>query len=161
MKFFPEFDDDSRLWVFLLSRSVSGDEQKSIRTGLEEFFKTWNAHGAPVEGAAEFLHGQFLLIVASKDTEVSGCSIDSLFRAVKEICGEASLELLSQGNISFLEADALKVMTQDEFRAYAESGQVAEDTIVFNNAVQTVSEFREGKWQLPFKDSWHRERFPF
>lgn len=157
---FKQFENDSKLWVFLVDRPILEEEQESIRAALSEFFKSWNAHGAPVNGAAEFTHGQFLLITASKDTQVSGCSIDSLFRAVKEICEKGSFEFVAQGNISFLEDNALKTMTQDEFRAYVESGQVSEETTVFNNAVQTLEDLREGKWQLAFKDSWHAKRFP-
>jgi hypothetical protein len=34
-----------------------------------------------------------------------------------------------------------------------ESKEVNDDTIVFNNLVQTKRDF-EAKWQVPYKDSW-------
>jgi hypothetical protein len=40
-----------------------------------------------------------------------------------------------------------------------QSGEVGEDTVVFNNTIATVGELLAGKWEVPLRESWHAQAF--
>ena len=42
----------------------------------------------------------------------------------------------------------------------AREGKVTADTVVFNNILPTVGEFRSGLWEVPLSRSWHADAFP-
>jgi len=88
---------DARLWIFAASRPLAADESAALLARVDAFVDGWLAHGHPVVGARDWRHDRFLLVGADeRATGVSGCSIDSLFRVLKELEGQLGAGLLKQ-----------------------------------------------------------------
>jgi hypothetical protein len=47
-------------------------------------------------------------------------------------------------------------VSRAEFKALAEAGSVTDETPVFDLSVTRVRQAREGGWERPAGDSWHR-----
>jgi hypothetical protein len=152
---------DARLWIFAASRPLAADESAALLARVDDFVGGWLAHGHPVVGARDWRHGRFLLVGADeRATGVSGCSIDSLFRVLKELEGRLGAGLLDRSGIWFRDASGeIRSATRPEFRALVQAGEVGEDTVVFNNTLGTVGELLAGKWEVPVRDSWHARAF--
>lgn len=153
---FADLSENSRLWVFSSTEPLDGVAQEKLRAGMDSFIGTWSAHKEPIRGAYQLLYDQFLIVVAdSEQTAISGCGIDALFRAVREC---SSLEISS--HVFFRAADKVCSLEVEQFAEAAEKGRFSADTIVFNNALTTLAEFRAGRWETTYLNSWHAKRFP-
>lgn len=159
---FSRLPDDARVWIFSASRPLAAREAERLLERVDRFVEGWLAHGRPVVGGREWRHGRFLLVAADeRATGVSGCSIDSLFHTLQAVGAELGAELLDRSGVWFRGADGeIRVVSRPEFRALARAGEVGEDTVVFNHTVGTVGEMRNGRWEVPLRDSWHAQAFP-
>lgn len=152
---------DARLWIFAASRVLSEAESEALLARVDHFVDGWLAHGHPVVGARDWRHDRFLLVGADeRATGVSGCSIDSLFRVLKELEAELGAGLLDRAGVWFRAADGeIRAASRPEFRALLRSGEVGDDTVVFNNTITTVGELNAGRWEVPLRESWHAQAF--
>lgn len=159
---FPELPDDARLWVFPSPGPLEPEAAERLLAEVDRFLEGWHAHGRPVVGGREWRHGQFLLVGADeRATGVSGCSIDSLFRALQGLEREMRISLTDAFPVWFRGGDGeIRSVPRPEFRALAEAGEVDADTVVFNHTVGTVGEVRAGRWEGPLRESWHAKAFP-
>ncbi len=158
---FDQLPDQSRLWVFAADRPLEAAERDRLTAAVEEGLAAWNAHGSPVQWGYRLVHDQFLAIgVDESHTALSGCSIDSAVRRIRELEAELGLSFLDNARVFYRDGDAVRRVSRAEFRDLAEAGTVTADTVVFNNILATVGEFRRGLWEVPARDSWHADAFP-
>ena len=158
---FAALPDDARIWIFSASRPLEGNEAARLLQSVDAFLNRWVAHGRPVVGARDLRHGRFLLIAADeRATGVSGCSIDSLFHTLQETERELDLSLLDPSRVDFRDANGeIRTLGRHPFRQRIRSGEMDENTPVFNHTITTVGELRRGEWEVPMKDSWHGRAF--
>lgn len=153
---FSDMPDHARLFIYGFSRPLDDAGAARLVEHVDTFLDSWVAHGEPVSGARDLRYGRFLLIAANEDvTRLSGCSIDSLVRAMKEIEAGSSLSLLDSSPIYFRGAEGVERVTREEFGRRVEAGQIAPETIVFDNTVTDLGTLRGGGWEKPFQASWH------
>jgi hypothetical protein len=78
--------DDSRVWVYAASRSLTHEEVEWIQSRLNEFVAKWSTHGAKMTADACILANHFVVIAVDEaQLTASGCSIDSSVRLMKEL----------------------------------------------------------------------------
>jgi hypothetical protein len=82
-----------RKWHFLAAEPFSEVQESQLRTALQMLLKNWHTHGRPVHWEVSFTVRQFIEI--STQETLSGCSIDTLFRAIQEAARTAGILLLS------------------------------------------------------------------
>lgn len=158
---FSQLPDDARLWVFAAARPLTPEQQETLLARVDDFLADWLAHGRPVVGARELRHGRFLLVAADeRATGVSGCSIDTLFRALQGLERELGASLLDSSLVHYRAEDgSIQALPRAEFRERVQAGEVGEDTPVFDNTVRSMGPVREGRWELPMRESWHARAF--
>jgi len=49
-----------------------------------------------------------------------------------------------------------EVISRNQFEELVRSGVIHDETIVFNNLVQSKNEL-DSSWEIPLKDSWHKQ----
>ena len=158
---FDALPDHARLWIFAADRPLDAGEQHQLTQAVEHGLADWNAHGSPVRWAYSLLREQFLLVAVDEThTALSGCSIDRAVREIRNLEGTLGVSLLDHGRVFYRDGDAVRAVSRPEFRSLAERGAVDAGTLVFNNVLATVGEFRKGLWEVPVRDSWHRSAFP-
>jgi hypothetical protein len=128
---------------------------------VDSFLAGWHAHGHAVAGSRELLHDRFLLIAADEEaTGVSGCSIDSLFRVLKEVERDLGISILDSSLVLYRDAaGAVQAAERAEFRKRVGAGEVTESTLVFDNTIRSIGEIRGGGWERPMAGSWHSRAF--
>src|SRR5690606_34545497 len=83
---FKSLPPESRVWIFGTCQPVLGADAERLFEAAEGFVHCWLAHGQPVIGSFDWRYDHFLLIAADEHaTGVSGCSIDALFRTLKDV----------------------------------------------------------------------------
>ncbi|TCD29092.1 ABC transporter ATPase [Pedobacter psychrodurus] len=153
------FSPQSRVWIYQSDRKFTSTEESEILNKLAAFTNQWKAHGNELLAKAEIRYGFFIILtVDESQAGVTGCSIDSSVRLIKEIEQEFHVDLFNRFNIAYKVNGEVVVNSKEDFETLVNIKQVTPETIVFNNMVQNLAEL-ESKWEVPFQNSWHSTVF--
>ena len=128
---------------------------------MQSFCNSWLAHQQPVTGSCKMIYDQFLLVAADEATFPSGCSTDEMMRRVRMLGETYSVEFFGMPRVQYRENGSIISIKRNEFGKITMNGKISSDAIVFDNTLTTLGEFRNGKWELPARDSWHARAFDF
>jgi hypothetical protein len=157
---FSEMPADARLWIFAAERPLSAAEQQSLLAVVDDFLQQWAAHGAPLAAARDLRYDRFLFVaVDESNAGASGCSIDAMTRVLAALEGQMGVELVNHGPVLYRTGDQISRLDRAAFAERARRGEVAPDTIVFNNTLSRVADLENGRWEVPARDSWHARAF--
>jgi hypothetical protein len=146
--------DHSRLWVYQSNRSFDANEREEINNLLATFVSQWAAHGSQLSAAYDLPYDQFIVLAVDEHQAMaSGCSIDSSVNLIRQIEVKYGLTLLDRSLVAFLDKEALNIIPFNKSKANIENGLIKKDTIIFNNAVASVGEWKTN-WKQQASDSW-------
>jgi hypothetical protein len=158
LKPFHTLPPSSRLWIFAADRMLSPSEIATANAYMTNFLTSWKAHGADVEAGFELQHSRFLLVASTNAmADPSGCSIDAMTRAVRELGQQLGVNFMPGANIYYMSGSAVEAVDRPTFKQLAKQGTIGDQTTVFNTMVTSIEEMQSGKWQLPAGESWHRQ----
>lgn len=151
---FPDFDDQSKIWIYGLNKQISNKEKIIVEKYLSEFISTWKSHGDEVTGDFKLLFDRFI-IIAAKTSGISGCSIDSCIKIFKELKQKFGLDALDLNLIYYRWENQIKSVKRFEFTNLIQSSEITPDTVVFDTSIQSLHQLRNGKFEIAARDSWH------
>ena len=150
----------NRVWVYQADRFLNDQETVLIQAELDAFIHSWTAHGSLLAGAATLKDNLFIIIdVDEQQDGVTGCSIDKSVHFLKTIGQKYAIDFFDRMKISFkTQDDQVKLVSRVTFESLLKTGEVNQDTIVFNNLIQQAEEL-DTAWQIPLRESWHSKVF--
>lgn len=152
---FNSLPEHSRVWIYQCNRSFNSIEAESIESKLIDFISTWEAHGKPLSASYDFPYNRFVILALDQSiNEASGCSIDTSVRFIQSLEKEYDVDLMDKMNVSFKQGEFVAYKSLTEFRKMIKQKAVSKKTIVFNNLVTNIHEYK-ANWEVPAKDSWH------
>jgi len=147
---------NSRVWIYQSDREFTIKEIEFISVRAEDFINQWTRHGDDLKGSFTIKYNQFLVLAVDESfNNVSGCSIDSSVRFIKQLENELQLDLMDKMNITFKDNQNINLVKLSDFQKYIKDKKVTSETIVFNNMVSSKEDF-ESNWEVPAKQSWHK-----
>ena len=153
---YNDLPDNSRVWVYQSDREFSEKELAFIHKKAKIFIEDWTRHGEALKASFMVKYHHFLVLSVDESfNNVSGCSIDASVRFVKELEAELNIDFMNKMNVSFKDGEHINIVKLSDFQKYAKEQKISENTIVFNNMIQTKSDF-ETKWEVTAKESWHK-----
>lgn len=156
---FENLPPESRVWIYPSNRPFKTDEIDKLKTSIQHFLNQWTAHNQSLEAAFELPYNRFIVIgINQEQVRASGCSIDASVRFIQELEKEFDLNLLDKMNVTFKQGDFLAHKSLTDFKRLVKNKSVTANTIVFNNLVDTVEEYRNF-WEVPAAKSWHNRFF--
>jgi len=152
---FKELPEESRVWIYQANRSFTEQEIEDITSKLEGFIENWTAHGADLKSGFEIKYKRFIIIGLNQDlNKASGCSIDASVHFILQLEKEYNVDLMDKMNVSYKQGEYIAYKTLIDFRKMAKQKAVSKNTIVFNNLVNNIAEYKEN-WEVPASESWH------
>ena len=152
---FDKLPLNSRVWVYSSNRKFIQKEIISIRKDLENFLSNWTSHNQNLETGFELRYDRFIIIAVNQEiNNTSGCSIDNCVRFIKKLENKYEVDLLDKMNVIYKQDKHLYHKKLNEFISMYKNNSVSLNTVVFNNLVNTISEYKF-KWEIPVKESWH------
>ena len=153
--------DDARTWVFAATPALEAGAATRLLAEVDDHLARWQAHGEPLTVARGWSDDRFLLIAVDQRTaNASGCSIDGLFRKLRDAEGRLGVSLVAGGRVFWRDAGgAVQGGARDAFVAAAIAGGVTADTPVFDTTVGTLGAWRAG-FTKRAADSWHGQLVP-
>jgi hypothetical protein len=156
---FDTLPDESRIWIYQSSRKFQENEIALITNRLEQFIAQWAAHGKPLAASFTISYNRFIIIsVNEEEQHVTGCSIDASVGVIQELEKELKVELLDKLNVTFKLGEFIVHKSILDFKQMVKDKAVSDQTIVFNNLVNTIGEWRDF-WEVPATESWHKRFF--
>ncbi|MGI8842943.1 MAG: hypothetical protein ACR2HZ_04525 [Gemmatimonadaceae bacterium] len=150
---------DARVWIFASDRPVSDEGAEQLLKQVDDFLEKWHAHGSPLTSARDWRDRRFLLIAADGEA-ASGCSIDGLFRTLKNVGAEIGTNLVTSGLIFYRDvAGEVQSSTRARFTEAASSGAVTPHTSVFDTSLTTLGDVRD-RFERSAGESWHAALLP-
>ncbi len=154
METFTHLSAGSRVWIYQADRAFSAAEAQEVNTAISQFVSQWLAHKAKVIGDGALLYDRFVILVADEEKlQVSGCSIDSTVRFIKELGAKYKVNFFDRFFTCYWNNSQVEGCDFDSFKSRLSQGQISEDTIVFNNLVSTIAGLT-ADWQIPLSKSW-------
>jgi len=152
---FENLPDNSRIWIYQANRKLSEEEVHSITQQTSQFLEQWTAHGSDLEAGFEIKYNRFIVIGLNQaNASASGCSIDASVHFIQSLEKQFEVDLMDKMNVTFYSGEFITHKPLAEFKKMAKARSVSKNTVVFNNLVNTKSEYQE-HWEVPAKDSWH------
>lgn len=153
------FSPQSKVWIYQSDREFTDQEVSAIQQQLDGFTAQWKAHGHQLQAKAEIRYNYFIIFTVDEATAgATGCSIDASVRVIKGIESEYGIDLFNRFNMAYKVDGKVNVVNKEDFETLISIKNINHDSIVFNNMVQTLEDF-ETKWEVPFKESWHKKVF--
>ncbi|KXX67422.1 hypothetical protein [Flammeovirga sp. SJP92] len=160
MKSINQLPDSSRIWIYQSNRAFTSEEQKSITSLLEQFISTWNAHGSELDASFSIEKGQFIVITVDEGVHAaSGCSIDKSVGVIRSIESSLNVSLFERTTVAYLnEEDKVATFKMNEAKNMVSEGQLKPSTLIFDNTIQTLGDFR-ARWIVEASNSWLKRYF--
>ena len=153
---FENLHSHSRVWIYQSNRKFTTQEVEFITEKAILFTNQWTKHGSDLQGSFVIKYNQFLILAVDEGfNNVSGCSIDSSVRFVKELEKFMGVDMMNKMNISFKDDDHINIVTMSDFKEFIKSNKITSETIVFNNMISTKEEL-ETQWEVSLNNSWHK-----
>ncbi|WP_411767650.1 ABC transporter ATPase [Winogradskyella sp. A3E31] len=152
---FDKLPDESRVWIYQANRSFTEDEIVEIKHKLSEFLTQWTAHGQDLQAGFNIVYKRFIAIALNQSLNTAtGCSIDASVRFIQQLEKEYNVDLMDKMNVSYKQGEYIAYKPLLDFKKMAKQKAVSKNTIVFNNLVNNIAEFKEN-WEVPASESWH------
>jgi len=154
-----QFSENSRVWIYQADRKLNDTEAQQLQQQLNSFTQSWTAHNNELKAGAEIRYNRFILLVVDESqTGASGCSIDKSVNFMKQVEQHYNINLFDRFNLAYRDGNEVLSAPRAQFEELIKQGTINQDTIVFNNLVQTLADL-DTKWEVPFKNSWHPQLF--
>ncbi|HEY5687505.1 MAG TPA: ABC transporter ATPase [Yeosuana sp.] len=152
---FNTLPDESRVWIYQANRTFTDQEIEAIQSRIIEFIQNWTAHGGDLESGYCIKYKRFIVLGLNQNlNHATGCSIDASVHFIQQLEKDFSVDLLDKMNVSYKQGEFIAYKTLTDFRKMAKEKAVSKNTIVFNNLVNNIAEFKEN-WEVPASESWH------
>ncbi len=152
---FNTLPEHARVWIYQANRSFSEQELEELQSKLNEFIKNWTAHGSDLQAGYQLKYKRFIILGLNQDLNAAtGCSIDASVRFIQQLEQEYNVDLMDKMNVSYKQGEYIAHKSLVDFKKMAKDKAVSKNTIVFNNLVANVGEFKEN-WEVPASESWH------
>lgn len=154
---FEQLPDDARIWIYQSDRPFTVEQTSRIREKLNAFVENWTAHSRMLAGGYEIMYDLFIIIgIDEKMAMASGCSIDKSVHVMKELEKDLQVSLLDRMVFAFKKNTNVYSVSRKEFGEKVNTGEINNETIVFNNLVDRKSGLRK-EWEVPMRSSWHAQ----
>ena len=156
---FESLPPESKIWIYQSNRKFSDEEWADIDTDLKVFVDSWAAHGTSLEASYQLQYNRFIILAVNPEVQMAtGCSIDKSVEFIQGLEKKYEVDLLDKMNVTFKLGEHIAHKPLIEFKKMAKEKAVSENTIVFNNLVNTIEEWNDN-WEVPAGESWHSRFF--
>jgi hypothetical protein len=149
---FSALPSNARVWVFASDKPLTGRDADALLAEVDRFLAQWKAHGAPLRSAREWRDDRFLAIGVDPTAEqASGCSIDGLFRGLRDLEKSLGTQLVGGGRVFYRDATGRSQTASRKDVA----AKIRPETPVYDTSVTDARAYREG-FVREASDTWVR-----
>ncbi len=147
-------------WIFSLESTLTEAQNTQLEQTFQRYLEKWNSHGRPISAQILVRHNRFVLVQADPDeNRPSGCSIDSLKRAVSQILEAEGLNSVDASRVFYKDPTG-KVASIDfrELPNALKEGTISPETQVFDHSLGQSDDL--SRWEVSLQDTWMKRFLP-
>ncbi len=146
--------ENSKVWIYQADRTFNLDEVSTIELAIEDFVENWKSHQVEVPAYGALYYRRFVVLIADNaQVNVSGCSIDSSVKLIKELEQAYQVNFFDRMKVCYkIQEQMVGSFSINQIEELLNNGKINKDTIIFNNLVANKLDF-EQKWETPLSDS--------
>lgn len=145
--------DKSRIWIFSSSGLLDDSTCESLLKDTFDFLGEWTAHNKALTASAIIEDNAFLVVAVDESTTgASGCSIDKLYRFIKDTESRYFIHLLDRLNVVFPGNPPVFSHTS-KLQALVDSGELDDGSIVYDTTIVNLGQFRR-LFRVPMQSTW-------
>ena len=154
---FNDLNKNSKVWVFQSSSIIPETLLDNISDDSKNFLNQINSHGNKLKGSYKIIYNHFLIVaVENIQNEISGCSIDTIIRFVKNLELKYNLSFFDRSIVKYKKNNEnIKSTSLNEFKTICKTKMIDDDITVFNNLVKNIDEL-ENIWETNIHNSWQK-----
>ena len=156
---FEHLSNNARVWVYVFKSELDADQEEIVKNKFDQFVAGWQCHGAELTGAYQLIESKVLILAVEEANSVSGCSIDSSVRVLKQLKDDHGIDALDQTLIHYRKGDDLETVNRAIFDTLCKTGDISQETKVIDPLLNSMSDLRSGKLEKDFAKSWHASAF--
>jgi hypothetical protein len=154
------YPDQAKVWVYQSSKHFDKDEMDYLKVQLDDFVSEWVSHGKLLKATTEVFYDLFVVFFVNEQGDtMCGRAQDASVNLMKRLEGELEVSFLDRMVQSYKKGEAIEVVRMGDYETLIHNKEIDENTIVFNNMVTTKVDF-ENFWEVPVKNSWHKQLLP-
>lgn len=154
-----QFSENSRVWIYQSDKELTAEQTQKLQQQLNNFTESWTAHNHQLKAAAMVKYNRFIMLLVDESwAGATGCSIDKSVHFMKQLEQEYQIHLFDRFNLAYRTDSGIASAPRVQFEELIKAGAIDENTIVFNNMVQTLADLQTN-WEVPLKNSWHMQLF--
>lgn len=156
---FEQMPENARLWIYQAERKLKREELRFVEENTKAFLNQWQAHGQDLKASFSIEYDQFLIISVDESfSQASGCSIDASVHLIKALENELDVSFMTTSQVAFLQDDQINLYPFNQLKSRVEEEAITPNTLVFDNTVQNVAQFRSG-WLKESSKTWVKRYF--
>ena len=156
---FSNLDPDSKVWIFQSTVKLNSKEDFFLKKELDTFLHQWKSHGNNLKADYILFKSHFIIISVDKFFfEASGCSLDKLFKKIKDLGSFLDKDFFQRDYIFFELLDQkIQNLKIREFKDSL-SHNIINPLVIYDNSIHLLSQLREG-WRKDIV-SWKSKYLP-
>ncbi len=149
---FFDLDPDSKLWIFQSIIELNSKEEEFIKKELDFFLHKWKSHGNGLKANYILFKSHFIIISVDKNfLEASGCSIDKLFKKIKDLGFSLGKDFFQRDYIFFeLLDEKIKKLKISDFKNKLKNNTI-KPVIIYDNSICLLKNLHK-EWKIAPKD---------
>jgi hypothetical protein len=152
------FSPKSKVWIYQSDRKLHENEVDAANELIQNFINQWVSHGRKVKGFGKIMFQHFIVLIADEfEFSVSGCSIDSSVRVIKDLEKKLDIDLFNRQNLAFKKEHEILIIQISKIKDAIDSGFISSDTIYFNNMITHLEDLQKN-WLVSLGNSWLANR---
>ncbi len=156
---FEEMPDNARLWIYQAERKLAPAEVKLVEENANSFLNQWRAHGQDLKASYKVEYDQFLIISVDESfSQASGCSIDASVHLIKGLESALEVSFMTTSQVAFMQENEINLYPFNQLKVQAKESVISPETLVFDNTVQNVAEFKS-RWLKESRHTWVNRYF--
>ena len=144
---FSNLDPDSKVWIFQSTVKLNSKEEFFLKKELDVFLDQWKSHGNNLKADYILFKSHFIIISVDKFFfEASGCSLDKLFKKIKDLGSFLDKDFFQRDYIFFEFSDhKIQNLKIREFK-YNLSRNIIKPLVIYDNSIYLLNQLR-GEWR--------------
>jgi len=142
-----------KIWAYPIGGKIDDTSLKILLAKGQNFVSNWSAHENKLSASFEIFKNKIILVRVDESIfNASGCSVDKLFRFIKDCEQEFGVELLNRFNIALQINTEIAIYNSKEIVQMIENHEVNANTPVYNTSISHEEEFQS--WLQPLSKTW-------
>lgn len=141
-------------WFYSLLTQLTTKQVADLQARFDVFTTNWKSHGTPVNGKISIQYNQFVVAQSDiSDERPSGCSIDSMRKAIEMILKEEGLEWADSAKIFYKKRDNhIQLIDFRQIPQLLTTGELSAESVVFDHSLNNSDDLT--LWERPMKETW-------